>query len=206
MKKAIDIVIIMIVIHYAYANDSVIDQSLTHTSIGSGDQTFYEQVSEFNRRLSNPSEENVKYISKRIIGIPENHFVFAFGSYLNRGAPKLLLVSVISKKQDDKTKKSDYHIVCSLYEKLIFGKNPSVETHVGGWIQGDRRYDAWQKDGELWKVSMNISLDNVDVNNLQYQLPVLQSSSEAFKIWKESVETQNIRDKDIIEKVRKLVR
>lgn len=206
MKKIINIIFVLILIKSAYTDETILNAPLTHTTVGTGDQTFYEQVREFNDRLATPSEENVKYISKRIMGISENNFAFAYGSYLNRGAPKLLLVAVLSKKQDDELTKSDYYIVCSLYEKVIFYTNPSVETKVEGWIQGDRRYDVWQKNGDLWKVSMDVAIDNVDVNNLEYNLPTLHSSLEAFNIWSKSIKDQNDLDKDLVEKVKKAMK
>ena len=127
--------------------------------VDQADESLFADAEAFYAKLGNSGATDISYTSRRLFDVLEGKYgapqAARFAVY---GTPKLILLSRLNLPEES----DGSYLVCCIYPYKKIAGVDVAETRVDGWVQGHRRFDIWSKASGMWKVKLE-----VDVNNLK---------------------------------------
>jgi hypothetical protein len=174
-------------------------------------KAFFEPAENFYSSLGKDTDDDILSVSKTIKGVPENKICVSqsirFAMY---GSPKFFLCGSVTLGRDRKG-----YLVCAIYPYKQNESYNIIEAPSLAWIQGQRRFDLWQKEDGKWKVVLNVGIQANNLERIQngnekmffdnvkdasrFVKKVMSSELESNKI-EETTITEALKRKNLIQK------
>jgi hypothetical protein len=122
------------------------------------ENSLFSEARLFYDKLGSLKEEDVLYTSKRMIDIPDGKYgAPPAARFVVYGKPNLFLISRLEVPNEPEGR----YLLCAIYPYNDYRYLSLVETKTEGWIQGHRLFSIWQKKEGMWKVKLEVSVNNL---------------------------------------------
>jgi hypothetical protein len=188
-----------------YAEETA-SKSFIRIEVDQAEESLLSEAEIFNDRLGSLNKEDIIYVSKRLQDVKEGKYgspqAARFAVY---GIPKMLLIS----KLNIPNRSGFDFLVCSIYPYKNFSGLGVGETKDLRWIQGHRRFDVWSKSEGIWKVKLEVNMNNLKevFNHFDSSIVLSDTTDDAVlaidRIKKSELETNEILERKMLEELRK---
>lgn len=150
------------------------------------DDTFYSELDQFYSKFHEVNEESLEFISSKMIRRVPNQYIDPSPYTPLSKQQKLFLVGKTHLNSLD----VDYYLVCVLQSHGEFLGHERVETRLEYWIQGKRRFDAWRKIDNEWKVILGVDLESKEHDLANERRFYIESKAKALMDWQKGIDSE----------------
>jgi hypothetical protein len=192
--------------NFALSQESERNKEFTKVGDGHDTEMLFSEARILNEKLGSLKVEDLIYVSNRMYdGIKDKVSVPNASEFVLYSTPQMIYLKHLNSEGNS----TGGFLVCSIYPYKDLVGGGVGETTEPRWVQGKKRFDVWSNQAEIWKVVLDVDINNLkDVfKNPNHSVALCDTPDEAIKeatrIIKRARETDDALEQAIQEKMGK---